>query len=446
MNDLRIGIPLASEIYYAESLFSVTTAKTKSRRMSGRMEISMATKKTGNNEFSEKSSDYKLNYSAPASKGGSAAKKEGDGGGKGVFGGLMYFLFVISVSIILACLLWLAATDVLALNADNNLVTTITLEKDNFKYKTHEEKDDNGNVKTVKTHTADIGYVADELYNAGIIKYKGLFKFFCAFYNADEKLDPGTYEIKDVYDYRALISKMQSGTSAMIAVDVTIPEGYTMKQIFEKLDEEGICDYDDLMYAAANSTFSYSFLEEETGDASRLEGFLFPDTYSFYEGMSAASAINKFLEGFYYKLTAEMMSWQVSSGYTWREIVNIASMIEKESADDATERANIASVINNRLRNDWPLQIDSTVLYDYDDHPDGVTPAMLNANMPHNTYVNKGLPSTPICNPGLASIRAALQPNDTQYMFYALDTATKTHRFFTSNSEFDAFVATQNYG
>ena len=408
------------------------------------MEIPMADKKTDFDSF-EKGSDYKLDKSAYTSKSGASANREG-GGGKGLFGGFMYFLFVVSVSIILACLLWLAATDVLALNADNSLVVNITLPKDSFTYNTEDVTDDKGNTKSVKTHTADIGYVADELYDAGIIKYKTLFKIFCSFYSADEKLDPGTYEIKDVYDYRALISKMQSGTSAMLAIDVTIPEGYTMKQIFETLDEKGICDYDDLMYAAANSTFSYDFLEEANGDASRLEGFLFPDTYSFYEGMSAASAINKFLEGFYYKLTAEMIDWQKASGYSWREIVNIASMIEKEAADDATERANIASVIYNRLRNDWPLQIDSAVLYDYDEHPHGVTPDMLKADMPHNVYVKKGLPSTPICNPGLASIKAALQPNSTSYMFYALDTASKTHRFFVGNSEFDAFVATQNYG
>ena len=406
------------------------------------MEISMANKKNDFDSF-EKSSDYKLDKSAYMPK---SEKREGEGGGKGLFGGFMYFLFVVSVSVIFACLMWLVATDVLALNADNTLVVTVSLPKDTFTFQSEDVTDDNGKTKTVKTHTADIDYVAEELYDAGIIKYKSLFKLFCSLYDADEKLDPGTYEIKDVYDYRALISKMQSGTSAMVAVDVTIPEGYTMKQIFEALDENGICDYDDLMYAAANSTFSYDFIEEANGDASRLEGFLFPDTYSFYEGMSAASAINKFLEGFYYKLTAEMIDWQKASGYSWREIVNIASMIEKESADDNTERANIASVIYNRLNQGWPLQIDSAVLYDYDEHPNGVTQDMLKADMPHNVYVNKGLPSTPICNPGLASINAALQPNDTGYMFYALDTESMTHRFFNSDYEFDAFVATQNYG
>lgn len=376
-----------------------------------------------------------------------SAKRRGGGGGKGLFGGAMYFIFVLSVSVILACLAWMAATDVLALNADNELVATVTLSKDKFDFDSHEETDDNGNVKTVKTHTVDIDYVANELHDAGIVKFKGLFKIFCSFYHAEKKLDPGTYEIKDVYDYRALISKMQSGTSAMIAVDVTIPEGYTMEQIFRKLDENGICDYDDLMYAAANATFGYDFLEGgEEGSASRLEGFLFPDTYSFYEGMNAASAINKFLEGFYYKLTAEMNDWQEESGYTWREIVNVASMIEKEAADDNTERANIASVIYNRLQQDIPLMVDAAVLYDYPDHPNGITNDMLTADKPYNVYKIIGLPPTPISNPGLASLRAALRPNDTSYLFYALDAETMTHRFFNGSSEFDAFVNTQNYG
>ena len=374
-------------------------------------------------------------------------KKRRGGGGKGLFGGLMYFIFVLSVSVILACLAWMAATDVLALNADNELVATVTLSKDKFEFDSREETDEDGDVHTVKTHTVDIDYVANELYDAGIIKFKGLFKLFCTFYDADKKLDPGTYEIKDVYDYRALISKMQSGTSAMVAVDVTIPEGYTMEQIFRKLDENGICDYDDLMYAAANATFSYAFLEGgEEGSASRLEGFLFPDTYSFYEGMNAASAINKFLEGFYYKLTKEMNDWQAESGYTWREIVTIASMIEKEAADDNTERANIASVIYNRLEQDIPLMVDAAVLYDYPEHPDGITNEMITADKPYNVYKIVGLTPTPISNPGLASLRAALQPNDTSYLFYALDAETMTHRFFNGSSEFDAFVESQNYG
>ena len=360
------------------------------------------------------------------------------------FGGLMYFIFVVSVSVILACLAWSAATDVLALKSDD-VQATIVLEKDSFEYSEKTEKDDDGKEVKKKTHTADINYVADKLKDAGIIKYKWLFKLYCGFSNADAKLDPGTYELKSSYDYRALVMKMQTGSGAMVALKITFPEGYTMHDIFKKLDAEGVCDYDDLMDAAANATFNYSFLDGiEKGDASRLEGFLFPDTYEFYEGMPASSAINKLLETFHYKMTAEMLDWQKESGYSMREIITIASMIEKEASDNA-DRYKIASVIYNRLSKDWPLQIDSTSLYEYPDHKAAPTKDMLQKDSPYNTRIKKGLPPTPICSPGLSSIKAALQPDKTNYMFYALNSSTGSHEYFTSSGAFEAFVAKQDY-
>ena len=308
----------------------------------------------------------------------SAVRKENK---SGLAGGAVYFLFVISVSIILACLAWAAATDVLGFKSSDT-VAQITLDKDSFTYKEVEVKDDDGNTKTKKIHYADMSYVADQLKDNGIIKYKWLFKLFGAVYNADEKIDPGTYELKAIYDYKALVKKMTSGSGAMVTKKITFPEGYTMHQIFKKLDAEGVCDYDELMDAAANATFNYSFLEgTEKGDASRLEGFLFPDTYEFYEGMPAATAINKLLEVFHYRITAEMLEWQEESGYTMRQIVTIASMIEKEAAND-TEQYTIASVIYNRLNKDWPLQIDSTTLYEYPDHEGAPTAEMLAKDSP----------------------------------------------------------------
>ena len=360
------------------------------------------------------------------------------------FSGLMYFVFVVSVSVILACLAWSAATDILALKSDD-VEATVVLEKSSFEYTEYTEKDSDGKEVTKKAHTADINYVADKLKDAGIIKYKWLFKLYCGFSNADEKLDPGTYELKSSYDYRALVMKMQTGSGAMVALKITFPEGYTMHDIFKKLDAEGVCNYDDLMDAAANATFNYSFLEGiEKGDASRLEGFLFPDTYEFYEGMPASSAINKLLEAFHYKMTAEMLEWQQESGYSMREIITIASMIEKEASDNA-DRYKVASVIYNRLDAKWPLQIDSTSLYESPDHEGAPTKEMLQKDSPYNTRIKKGLPPTPICSPGMASIKAALQPDKTNYMFYALNSSTGSHEYFTSSSAFEAFVAKQDY-
>lgn len=371
-------------------------------------------------------------------------KNTGRDSRSGLGGGLLYFLFVISVSIILACLAWAAATDVLGFKSSDT-VAQVTLDKDRFTYKEVEVKQDDGSTKTKKVHYANMSYVADELKDHGIIKYKWLFKLFGSFYNADEKIDPGTYELKAVYDYKALVTKMTSGSGAMVTKKVTFPEGFTMHQIFKRLDEEGVCDYDELMDAAANSTFNYSFLEgTEKGDASRLEGFLFPDTYEFYEGMPAATAINKLLEGFHYKMTAEMLQWQEESGYSMREIVTIASMIEKEAATEE-ERYTISSVIYNRLNKGMPLAIDSTSLYEYPDHEGAPTAEMLAKDSPYNTRLNTGLPPSPICSPGITAIRAALKPSSTNYLYYALDTATGQHQFFTNSSQFDAFVATQNY-
>jgi len=412
----------------------------------------MADKKTDFDElFGKKEPDRKpKKAAAPAQKKAPAQSRPSAAAAKsenksGLAGGALYFLFVISVSIILACLAWAAATDVLGFKSSDT-VAQITLDKDRFTYKEVKVTDDDGNIKTKKVHYADMNYVADQLKNNGIIKYKWLFKLFGSVYNADEKIDPGTYELKAIYDYKALVKKMTSGSAAMVTKKITFPEGYTMRQIFKKLNDEGVCDYDELMDAAANSTFNYSFLEgTEKGDANRLEGFLFPDTYEFYEGMPAATAINKLLEVFHYKMTAEMLEWQEESGYTMREIITIASMIEKEAAND-TERYTIASVIYNRLKKDWPLQIDSTTLYEYPDHEGAPTAEMLAKDSPYNTRISKGLPPSPICSPGITSIRAALQPSSTNYMYYALNTATGQHEFFKTADAFNAFVATQNYG
>ncbi len=412
----------------------------------------MADKKTDFDElFGKKEPDRKpKKAAAPAQKKAPAQSRPSAAAAKsenksGLAGGALYFLFVISVSIILACLAWAAATDVLGFKSSDT-VAQITLDKDRFTYQEVTVTDDDGNSKTKKVHYADMSYVADQLKDNGIIKYKWLFKLFGSVYNADEKIDPGTYELKAIYDYKALVKKMTSGSAAMVTKKITFPEGYTMRQIFKKLDAEGVCDYDELMDAAANSTFNYSFLEgTEKGDANRLEGFLFPDTYEFYEGMPAATAINKLLEVFHYKMTAEMLEWQEESGYTMREIVTIASMIEKEAAND-TEQYTIASVIYNRLKKDWPLQIDSTTLYEYPDHEGAPTAEMLAKDSPYNTRISKGLPPSPICSPGITSIRAALQPSSTNYMYYALNTATGQHEFFKTADAFNAFVATQNYG
>ncbi len=366
----------------------------------------------------------------------------------GCLGGFMYAVFIISASILLAVFAWISAADVLALNKTAGTVE-ITIPEGAFYNKVVEVKDADGNVTGEKTvRAADLSVVAGVLKDHGLINYKWLFKQYSRFAHADTQIDPGTYVLTTNLDYRALVKKMQAGSGTQVQTLVMFPEGYNMDQIFAKLEKEGVCSAADLYEAAANAEFSYSFLEgAETGDAYRLEGFLFPDTYYFYQGMQAASAINKFLSNFHYRITDEM--WQQTNALhlTFREMLTIASIIEKEAANDE-ERATIASVIYNRLAADMPLQVDATVLYALRDRSiiKLTTELIQNTDSPYNTYLYNGLPPGPICSPGMASIKAALVPQNTPYYYYALDTSTGTHRFFTNLAEHEAFVATQDYG
>ncbi len=365
----------------------------------------------------------------------------------GILGGLMYFTFVLCLSVIIACAGWMAACDVLALNKDP-ITAAVTLPKDIFSPKEIDVKDRSGNVTGKKTvNAADIDYVADALKDAGIIEYKSLFKLFARFSHADIKMDPGTYVLNTELDYRALVKNMQVGTASMVVTTITFPEGMTMAQIFAKLEEENVCSAEDLYAAAADFNFNFRFLENApTGSASRLEGFIFPNTYDFYQGEQASSVINKFLNALHSRITADMWRQIENRQTTFRSVVTVASMIEKEAAND-DERGLIASVIYNRLASGLPLGIDSTILYIHPEYTGGTDlPAeYLQESSPYNTRLFTGLTPTPICNPGMASIEAALNPSPSGYFYYALDAETGTHRFFADAKEFEAFVASQNY-
>ncbi len=363
----------------------------------------------------------------------------------GCLGGLMYFTFIVCVSVVLACLAWMAASDMLALNKES-FTAVVTLPSSIFQSETVDRFDENGKkIGTKRVTHADMDYVADVLKDAGLIEYKWLFTTFCKISTADQKVSPGEYELRSSFDYRALIQNMRAGSSSTITVMVTIPEGFKMHQIFMRLEENGVSSYNDLMEDAGNTEYNYDFLSESEGEgAYRLEGFLFPDTYEFYVGMQGSSAINKMLDNYRRRITEEMTARAEELGMTMYDVLKVASLIEKEAGND-DERPLIASVIYNRLNAGIVLGIDASVLYPYDEHEGAPTAQMLEKDDPYNTRVRAGLPPTPICSPGLASINAALYPETTNYFFYALDADAGVHRFFTNDTEFNNFVASQNY-
>ena len=411
----------------------------------------MADKKTDFDElFGKKEPDRKpKKAAAPAQKKAPAQSRPSAAAAKnenksGLAGGALYFLFVISVSIILACLAWAAATDVLGFKSSDT-VAQITLDKDRFTYQEVEVTDDDGNIKTKKVHYADMSYVADQLKDNGIIKYKWLFKLFGSVYNADEKIDPGTYELKAIYDYKALVKKMTSGSAAMVTKKITFPEGYTMRQIFKKLNDEGVCDYDELMDAAANSTFNYSFLEgTEKGDANRLEGFLFPDTYEVYADASAKSVITKMLIRFNEIFSDEYMDRAQELNMTVDQAVTMASMIEREAKTADFDK--VSAVFHNRLNSGMKLQSDAPLKYILDaGNTLDYTSDQMAVNSPYNTYNIDGLPIGPICNPSAAAIKAALYPDSDfmgeGYLYFVLKSRTQD----ANDPDFGKLVFSKSY-
>lgn len=359
----------------------------------------------------------------------------------GVGGGVLYALFVISVSVILACFAWMCAVDVLALNKEeaNAIVTILPYEPTGDMPATVRMENSDGEMEDVEIKV-DIDQVAEALKNGGIIEYKWLFKLFAGFSHANVKIDPGTYDLNTSYDYRALVTKMRFGSDSQEITQVTFPEGFTMEQIFTLLEQNYVCEKKDLYEAAANYDFDYDFLADiPLGDASRLEGFLFPDTYEFYQGEAATVAISRFLDNTKNKLTQEILDGAANRGLNVQQLLTMASLIEKEAGGAEGERESMASAIYNRLAAGMPLQIDATVNYALGTSTLDLTQEDLQVDSPYNTYLNQGLPPGPICSPGLASIQAVVNPADTGYYYwYSVD--GETH-FFATNDEHAAFAA-----
>ena len=357
-------------------------------------------------------------------------------GRSGIGGGILYALFVISVSIILACMAWMFASDALALSKE--IKHAVVYIEEYVPTEDMPAVNDEGLEIRV-----DVDQVAAALKDAGIIEYRWLFKVFCALCDGEVKMDPGTYDVSTEQDYYALVKSMHFGSDTQEITEVTFPEGYTMEQIFTLLEENNICRKSELYEAAANYDFDYDFLDESTlGDATRLEGYLFPDTYEFYQGESASVAISRFLNNTKNKLTDAIREGAKDQGVSIREAIIIASLIEKEAgAND--DRSAMASAIYNRLDAGWLLQLDSTINYILGTSTFELTNDDLEVESPYNTYLYEGLPPGPICNPGLASIQAAVDPANTDYWFwYSYEGVT---HFFTNSNDFDAYADAHSY-
>ena len=353
------------------------------------------------------------------------AKKEGYGlfGIPHILSTAVWAAIILFIGITLGRTVWLCAVDLLALGKTGKEATITITEQDT------------------------ITDVAKKLETVGMIKYSSLFEMFANLTNKSENIVPGTitFDGKLIYDYNALINAMSYQNVPLNTIEVTIPEGYTCKQIFALLEEKGVCSVADLeKYAKEGTLPEYWFLEGIKRDSKYcLEGFLFPDTYEFYLEDQPERVIEKLLSTFDLRFTDrlkekhEKLNSDLGLNMSMYDIMIMASMVQKEKASDE-EGYMIASVFYNRLVDSRTnpnskyhfLGCDATI--DYAEDVFAGNDTLINL---YDTYKNRGLPPAPICNPGLSGIDAALEPEDSAYYYFVLDKENNKHVFAKSAAE-----------
>ena len=334
---------------------------------------------------------------------------------------LLYVTAVIGLSVLLACVGWRMAEDVLALKKDFKEVTFTITPEDDFED------------------------VVNRMEKEELIEYKLLFSIFASITHKKDSFSPGTYTLNTDMDYRALLAGIRANSANRSQVRVSIPEGYNIDQIFALLVEKGAASsVEELRETAANHDYAFSFLQDiPLGDYHRLEGYLMPSTYDFYTPHDPVLALNKLMIFFDSQVTDDMREKIAASEYSLREILTIASLIERETT--GSDRTEISAVIHNRLKHpdagtQGYLQIDATLVYiNGGKEP---TAADREIDSPYNTYKYKGLPPGPIANPGMESIVAAMNPADSDNYYYALGD-DKTHHFFKTYDQLQKFIASQ---
>ena len=274
--------------------------------------------------------------------------------------------------------------------------------------------------------------IINSLSNEKKIKSPFIIKIYAKLTGLNLEVVPGSHTLEKGMSVKD-IAKTLKDTNNANAITLTIPEGFNVEDIATRVAEKDICTKDEFLTAVKNYPLP-SYVKDNPDKRYNLEGFLFPDTYNFKIGVEPEYIIETMIKRF------EGVWSKITEGLDIKEddiekIINVASIIEKEARVDE-DRPLIASVIYNRLEQDMPLQIDATVIYAHGYYIENVRNRHLAIESKYNTYLHKGLPVGPICNPGASSIEAALKPANTNYLFYLL--ASEHEHYFTDN--YDDFL------
>lgn len=273
--------------------------------------------------------------------------------------------------------------------------------------------------------------IADKLESAGVVRDADSFSFAGRVLGAYKKVKAGEYEFTTAMTPMEVLEHLVKGRVKRYLV--TVPEGYNISEIGAVLEQAGLTHKQVFIARALDPGLASSLgLAGPT-----LEGYLFPDTYSFTKGMSADEMISRMVERFR-KVFSEFEYDLEKSGMSMGKAVTLASIIEKETGEPS-ERELISAVFHNRLKKGIRLQSDPTVIYGIASFDGNIKKHHLSMKSPYNTYVNFGLPPGPIANPGKESIAAALRPAKADYLYF-VSRNDGTHQFSRSLKEHNRAV------
>lgn len=278
--------------------------------------------------------------------------------------------------------------------------------------------------------------IADILFENGLIKNQLIFKYQVNTKGVGGSLKAGEYNLSTEMDLVTIIDSLVKGGKSRDTVRFTIPEGYELSQMAEKLSNEGIVNKDKFLQLVSdkgNFENKYGFLQELNPNQS-LEGFLFPSTYEIFKGATEEEIIGKMLSEFEKIYKKDIEPKLNDFDMTLNEIITLASIVEREGKVDK-ERPLMSAVFHNRLEDGMMLQSCATVQYILGERKEVLSTEDTRIESPYNTYINSGLPPGPIASPGEASLVAAVNPADVDYLFFVLTGNDGTHTFTKTYQE-----------
>jgi len=265
--------------------------------------------------------------------------------------------------------------------------------------------------------------LADDLAGKGVIRSSFWFKWFARYKGLADHLQVGQFKLDSGMGASAVVARLEAAPD-VATVSVRFQEGWTAKQMARVVAASGVgVTADQYLAEVQSGSFNEPFLAGRPAGAS-LEGFLFPDTYQFPKGTSAHQIVQKQLDDFAHRVDGVLQS--PPHGFTIYQVVVVASIIERE-AQFANDRPLVASAIYNRLAAGMNLQSDATVEYGLGLTNREPSADELKQDTPYNTYLHGGLTPTPISNPSLASLQAAVGPARTNYLFWVADGCGHNH-------------------